>query len=64
MTSALVPSSTPPPNSKAKANPLKRKIEAPELSSPSKKRRLEEDGLVVMESVHDKLEDEDIIEID
>ncbi|KAL0959328.1 hypothetical protein HGRIS_014589 [Hohenbuehelia grisea] len=34
------------------------------LSSPSKRRRLEEDGLVLMEDKHDKLEDEDVIEID
>jgi ubiquitin-like 1-activating enzyme E1 B len=33
------------------------------ISSPSKKRRLEEDGLIMMESKDDKLDD-DIIEID
>ncbi|KAF7967032.1 hypothetical protein HWV62_36023 [Athelia sp. TMB] len=36
---------------------------APALSSPSKKRRLEEDGLILMESAEDRLRD-DIIEID
>ena len=34
-----------------------------EISSPSKKRRLEEDGLIMMEGANDRLED-DIIEID
>jgi len=33
------------------------------ISSPSKKRRLEEDGLILMENANDKLED-DVIEID
>jgi ubiquitin-like 1-activating enzyme E1 B len=37
---------------------------APEIASPSKKRRLEEEGLVLMDSEHDKLEDDDIIEIE
>lgn len=35
----------------------------PDITSPSKKRRLEEDGLIMMESQDDKLED-DVIEID
>ncbi|KAF8836558.1 hypothetical protein BDN67DRAFT_1014595 [Paxillus ammoniavirescens] len=36
----------------------------PELGSPSKKRRLEEDGLVMLDSAGDKIEDDDVIEID
>lgn len=36
----------------------------PELGSPSKKRRLEEDGLVMLDSAADKIEDDDVIEID
>ena len=35
-----------------------------ELGSPSKKRRLEEDGLVMLDSATDKIESEDVIEID
>ncbi|KIM86615.1 hypothetical protein PILCRDRAFT_4528 [Piloderma croceum F 1598] len=34
-----------------------------DITSPSKKRRLDEDGLILMESANDKLED-DVIEID
>lgn len=33
------------------------------IASPSKKRRLEEDGLILMEGAHDRLDD-DVIEID
>lgn len=35
-----------------------------ELGSPSKKRRLEEDGLVMLESATDKIDRDDVIEID
>ncbi|KIJ64071.1 hypothetical protein HYDPIDRAFT_91418 [Hydnomerulius pinastri MD-312] len=39
-------------------------VKLPELGSPSKKRRLEEDGLVMLDSAADKIDDDDIIEID
>jgi len=35
-----------------------------EIGSPSKKRRLEEDGLVMLDSATDKIEHDDVIEID
>ncbi|KAF5364953.1 hypothetical protein D9758_008117 [Tetrapyrgos nigripes] len=35
-----------------------------DISSPSKKRRLEEDGLIIMETADEKLEDDDVIVID
>ena len=35
-----------------------------EFGSPSKKRRLEEDGLVMLDSATDKIESDDVIEID
>ena len=36
-----------------------------ELGSPSKKRRLEEDGLVMLDSINDKIDkNDDVIEID
>jgi ubiquitin-like 1-activating enzyme E1 B len=34
-----------------------------DITSPSKKRRLDEDGLILMDSANDRLED-DVIEID
>ncbi|ESK91584.1 hypothetical protein Moror_2502 [Moniliophthora roreri MCA 2997] len=46
------------------AEPSAKRRKAEELSSPSKRRRLEEDGLVMMDSANDKLEDENVIEID
>ncbi|KAF9218464.1 hypothetical protein BS17DRAFT_869307 [Gyrodon lividus] len=36
----------------------------PELGSPGKKRRLEVDGLVMLDSAGDKIDDDDVIEID
>ncbi|KAK7062646.1 E1 ubiquitin-activating protein uba2 [Paramarasmius palmivorus] len=44
--------------------PSAKRRKADDLSSPSKKRRLEEDGLIMMDSANDKLEDENVIEID
>ena len=68
------PPSTPPPQSRKRPapddadQPLTKRARtngAPgiELTSPSKKRRLEEDGLVMLESAGEELRD-DIIEID
>ena len=45
------------------AKRVKPTVQADVISSPSKKRRLEEDGLILMEGANDKLED-DVIEID
>ncbi|EPQ51473.1 hypothetical protein GLOTRDRAFT_81057 [Gloeophyllum trabeum ATCC 11539] len=36
----------------------------PNLYTPSKKRRLDEDGLVMLDSANEKVEDDDVIEID
>ncbi|KAF5392394.1 hypothetical protein D9757_001545 [Collybiopsis confluens] len=41
----------------------KQKLSQPELSSPSKKRKLEEDGIVLLEGADDKMDD-DVIVID
>jgi ubiquitin-like 1-activating enzyme E1 B len=48
-----------PSNKRAKTNGTT----TVDITSPSKKRRLDEDGLILMESANDKLED-DVIEID
>ncbi|KIK62583.1 hypothetical protein GYMLUDRAFT_164462 [Collybiopsis luxurians FD-317 M1] len=47
-----VPSANGPPAKK-------QKLSQPELASPSKKRQLEEDGIVMLEGANDKVDDED-----
>ena len=58
------PVSVTPPKPAAKRRADEAFGSALEIPSPSKKRRLEEDGLVLMDSANDKLEDDGVIEID
>ena len=53
-----------PKKTKPTANATSKKRKAEETQSPSKRRRLEEDGLVLMDGLEDRLEDEDCIIID
>lgn len=70
------PATPPPPASKKRAAPddddvpaAKRartadRLPADLVFSPSKKKRLEEDGLIMLDTADEKVEDDDIIEID
>lgn len=49
---------------KARTNGASTSTSALEVGSPSKRKRLEEDGLVMLESATDRMDDEDVIEID
>lgn len=44
--------------------PSAKRVKIDVLSSPSKKQRLEEDGIIMMDGANDRLEEDDIIVID
>ncbi|KAF8421720.1 hypothetical protein L210DRAFT_3424085, partial [Boletus edulis BED1] len=55
---------TAPEDDVAEVEPLAKRAKTNGASSPSKKERLEEEGLVMLDSATDKMDNDDIIEID